>query len=183
MIRAGAIALLLLLVPCAAAAAGKAAVFELIAARLALMKPVAEWKHRHVAPVEDIAREAVVLDRAVADAAAAGLAQESVRPFFQAQITAAKAIQRCWIGRWHADMSMPANDPPDLKTEIRPQLIDLGARLIAALRDSLAEEGRFDGRTTAAFASTVETDCLDREARGPIYIALTRIRLAERDGK
>ncbi|NIP77428.1 MAG: chorismate mutase, partial [Xanthomonadales bacterium] len=63
-------------------------------------KPVAAWKHARGKPVEDLEREAVVVDRAAADAAAAGLDPETARPFFMAQIDAAKSVQHCWIARW-----------------------------------------------------------------------------------
>ena len=66
------------------------AVFERIAERLAMMKPVAAWKRDHGVTVEDRAREAIVLESAIEQAAKAGLAVETARPFFEAQIAAAK---------------------------------------------------------------------------------------------
>jgi len=154
-------------------------VFDLIAARLALMKPVAAWKHTNAVAVEDLAREAVVLDKAASGAAETGIAPETIRPFFAAQIEAAKAIQTCWIARWEAGHATPPADPPDLRSDIRPRLISLGANLLAAVRQALDDGHRIDGAEAASFAAAVDTDCLDRESRGAIYTGLTQVRLAD----
>ena len=61
------------------------AVFALIDERLSWMPAVAAWKHAAGAPVEDAAREAGVIERAVADGGAAGLAPASTAAFFRAQ--------------------------------------------------------------------------------------------------
>ncbi len=155
------------------------AVFTLISERLALMKPVAEWKFANATAVEDRTREAIVLKKAVADAAEAGLDPATVRPFFRAQIEAAKVIQACWIDRWRTGRAAPAAEPPDLASGIRPKLVDIGSRLLAAIRESLASGARFGAAGAADFNAVAAPDCLDREHRGAIYVTLARIRLAE----
>ena len=156
-----------------------ATVYRLIAQRLALMQPVAAWKHANGIPVEDREREAVVIDRATAGAVKNDLASATIEPFFEAQIEAAKAIQRCWIARWSSGVAPAPTDPPDLKADIRPKLIKIGDSLTAAIEVTLGDELRFDGGGAARFAGEVDIDCLDRESRGAIYAALTRIRLAQ----
>jgi chorismate mutase len=153
------------------------AMFARIAERLALMKPVAAWKLAHGAAIEDPAREAVVLEEAAAAAAAAGLAAESARPFFAAQIEAAKAIQRCWIARWN-EKTPPPRPPPDLGTEIRPRLLVIGAALLADVEAALASGVVFERQHAADFATAVDVDCLPPDARDAIYHALAGVRLA-----
>ena len=155
-----------------------AAVFERIAERLALMAPVAAWKHAHGVAVEDRAREAVVLDEATRQAAAAGLVGETARPFLVAQIEAAKVVQRCWIGRWEAG-APPSGPPPDLKTEIRPQLLKIDAALLTAIGSALAKGVVFDQTRAPDFAAALDLDCLPVIARDAVYEALAGVRRAQ----
>lgn len=104
--------------------------------RLSLMPFVADAKRRSGAPVEDRAREAVVLDAAVSAAlqAARELRRpppdtEAVRRFYRAQIEAAKQIQR----RVLAEAPDPARRAADLRSEIRPALLRIGDRIAALL--------------------------------------------------
>lgn len=152
------------------------AVFARIAERLALMKSVAAWKRAHGAPIEDRAREAVVLEQAAQAAAKAGLAAETAVPFFEAQIAAAKAVQRCWITRWNAN-GPPPGPAPDLATEIRPQLLAIGAALLADIEKALASGVVFD-RTDAAFTAAVDLECLSPAARDAVNRELAGVRLA-----
>lgn len=168
MIRALCVAVLLAL-PAAVAAEGTAA---LVAERLSVMKDVAQWKHVRGAPVEDLDREKVVLDKAVAVAEAEGLASDTVRPFFAAQIEAAKDIQRCWIARWEGGAALPAGAPPDLKADIRPRLIALGEAILAAIRADLSA-----GRSPAGEAGTIRLDCLSDAAADRVSATLAAVRL------
>jgi chorismate mutase len=154
-----------------------AAVFERIAERLALMEPVAAWKHAHGVAVEDRAREAVVLDEATRQAAAAGLVGATARPFLVAQIEAAKMVQRCWLARWDAG-APPPGPPPNLKTEMRPKLIEIDAALLGALGSALADGVVFDRTRAADFAAAVDLDCLPVPARDAVYEALSGLRRA-----
>ena len=108
-----------------------AGTYGLIARRLSLMEPVAAWKWLHARPVEDLAREELVLAKATEAAVGAGLAPDGARAFFAAQIGAAKDIQSCWIARWHGGAAPAPESAPDLAEEIRPQLIEIGAALLA----------------------------------------------------
>ncbi|MEO0820574.1 MAG: gamma subclass chorismate mutase AroQ [Pseudomonadota bacterium] len=166
--------------PAQAGAADRAeeAVFTRIAERLALMMPVAAWKMERGAPVEDKAREAVVLDKAAEAAEAEGLSGESARPFFAAQIEAAKDIQRCWIARWEAGEASPPAETPDLKTEIRPELIRLGAEILASIRAALDAGAGFGAESAPAFRDAVALDCLSDPSRNAILEALAGVRPA-----
>ena len=155
------------------------AVFARIAERLALMKPVAAWKRARGAAVEDLAREAVVLEKATQSAANVGLVAETARPFFQAQITAAKEIQTCWIGRWDRNEARPPEPVPDLRTEIRPKLIEIGAALLSDIKDALEAGGRFGAAQSAAFRAKVDLDCLSAEGHAAIFKELGGLRLAK----
>ncbi len=154
------------------------AVFARIADRLALMKPVAAWKRARSAAVEDLAREAVVLEKATRSAADVGLVAETARPFFQAQITAAKEIQTCWIGRWDRNEAQPPDPVPDLKTEIRPKLIKIGAALLSDIKDALEAGASFDAAHSADFLAKVKLDCLSAEGHAAIFKELGGLRLA-----
>lgn len=155
------------------------AVFERIAERLVLMKAVAAWKRDHGVAVEDRAREAVVLESATEQAAEAGLAAETAQRFFEAQIEAAKEIQRCWISRWNAGAPL-LDSPPNLETEIRPKLLELGVVLLTDVKAALAARVVFDEARVPAFAAATDLDCLSSAARDAIYRQLSGLRLADR---
>lgn len=153
-------------------------VFGLIGERLALMKDVAAEKRAGGLPVEDSAREAVVLDAAVARAAALGLDPAGVRPFFVAQIEAAKGIQQCWLDRWEFVPEGAPPDPRDLVEVIRPELIRIGTALIEALAVALQDGERFDESPRPSFRDSVQTECLDGEHLDRLYETLGGVRLA-----
>ena len=173
------LAALLALAAAALAEPSADAVFEGIAERLSLMKPVAAWKRANGVAVEDRAREAVVLENATAAAAAAGLDPATDRPFFEAQIEAAKDVQNCWIGRWDANQAPPPENAPDLKTEIRPALLALDCALLDSIQAALAQDIAFDGARAADFAAAADVECLSAARRDTVYERLGHLRLAE----
>jgi cyclohexadienyl dehydratase len=105
--------------------------------RLALMPWVATAKRRDVLPIADPAREAKVIEAALASVRtaaqrthAAAPPDEAVRAFFRAQIDAARQLQLA-AGR---DPSYQPEEPvPDLETELRPALLRIGERIAALL--------------------------------------------------
>ena len=111
-------------------AAGGEGFYELIGKRLELMTAVAAHKWRHRQPIEDLQREALVIDQAVADALRYGFTVGSSRAFFAAQIEAAKEIQRHWFEVWQSAPGPPS--APDLEREVRPELLRLGSEILAA---------------------------------------------------
>lgn len=113
-----------------------ARLLALIGQRLDVMPDVAKHKFNTGAAVDDLPREAQVLAQVTAQAAASGVAPDLAEAFFQAQIDAAKTIQRARIAAWKAEGRGPFADAPDLAREIRPKIDGLTPLLIAALRDS-----------------------------------------------
>jgi cyclohexadienyl dehydratase len=128
------------------------------------MDEVAAYKWREGLPIEDPAREAVVLEEGVTEALRHGLTAASSRALFEAQIEAAKTIQQHWFEMWTARPG-PA-EAPDLNAEIRPELLRLGDAIVAA-----AAHPR---RLAAAdhFAATVDVVGLDVEARAALLEAV-----------
>ena len=155
------------------AAATDATAPPLIAERLSLMKDVAIYKAERDIPVEDLAREAVVLDAVVKAAAEHGLVPETTRAFFQAQIDAAKHIQACWIGRWSSGEARPAQGA-DLVEVIRPELLRLGNAIVAAIAVDIRDGHSADSK---AFHEVVVAECLSGDASAAMARALGEIAL------
>ncbi|MEL0298590.1 MAG: gamma subclass chorismate mutase AroQ, partial [Gammaproteobacteria bacterium] len=107
---------------------------ETIAARLALMKPVAHSKWVTGRAIEDTDREKVVIEQAVISGLQYGITTDSTTTFFEAQIEAAKAIQRYWFSVWQDQP--PEGLAPDLTATIRPQLLELGDQILSQLSDT-----------------------------------------------
>ena len=106
---------------------------QLVDQRLQVMDDVALYKFAHGIPIENKQREAVVLASVIKNAGENNLKPESVEGFFRLQITLAKQIQQGWTDQWRSQGKSPttvAADIPDLKTDIRPELITLGAQIV-----------------------------------------------------
>jgi chorismate mutase-like protein len=161
------------------AAADDTPLFRLIGERLSWMAPVAAWKLENERPVEDLAREKVVLEAAAMKARAAGLSGDSVRAFFQAQIDAAKAIQRCWMKRWKTGAAAPPEQAPDLVEEIRPALLRLGTAIVDGLSAALEHGTPINRDDRPAFDEAVAVDCLDAKARDALFDGLLQVRPAQ----
>lgn len=161
-----------------ARAGDPAPVFELVDQRLELMKDVAAFKYLNGIAIEDLKREAVVLDRARAKAEAEGLDGDLIERFFRRNIDAAKAIQRCWIEKWSSGAVPPPDRAPDLRASIRPRLIDIGNRLTQSLATHVKSVGAVDEATRAAFRERVVVECLDAESAGALFGALREVRAA-----
>jgi len=115
------------------------ALLRLIGERLAVMPDVARHKYNSGAAVEDLPREAQVIEAVTAQAVKAGLDKDLAAKFFQAQIDASKMIQSERIAAWKAEGHAPFTDVPDLKTAIRPKLDALTPAMLAALKGALPE--------------------------------------------
>jgi cyclohexadienyl dehydratase len=117
-------------------AEGEHTFFALIDQRLALMRDVAAHKWHNGMPIEDLEREALVVDQAVGSALRHGLTVGSSRAFFAAQIEAAKEIQRHWFDVWQS--GPPPAVAPDLDVDLRPELLRLGSAIVDAAAKRLA---------------------------------------------
>jgi cyclohexadienyl dehydratase len=158
--------LLWLLLPAAEALAAEQ-LYQLLDARLELMDEVAAHKWRQGQPIENLDRETVVLERAVADALRHGLTPDSSRAFFAAQIEAAKEIQRHWFRVWEAGAEPAA--APDLDAVVRPELLRLGS-------DILAAAGHARPVSRRAFDAVVAVEGLGDGARAAVFRALEDLR-------
>ena len=128
------ITLLMVATPMVGVANDRNDIEKTIAARLALMKPVAHSKWVAGRAIEDTDREKVVIEQAVISGLQYGITTDSTTTFFEAQIEAAKAIQRYWFSAWQDEP--PEGLAPDLTATIRPQLLELGDRILSQLSDT-----------------------------------------------
>jgi cyclohexadienyl dehydratase len=156
------------------------ALLAAVGERLDLMPLVAEAKRESGTPVTVPEREVRVIDAALAathaaarDAGLTPVSDRAVRAFFEAQITAAKEIQR-------AILKGPAGQAPtaDLDTALRPALSRIGERIAFLLprlparidRRALEERGRerlrTPGLSDGARDALVEAVLALCEARG-----------------
>ncbi|MDH5738010.1 MAG: gamma subclass chorismate mutase AroQ [Gammaproteobacteria bacterium] len=143
--------------------------FSLIQKRLSLMPDVAAYKWHHDLAIEDLEREAQILESTRIAAAEAGLKANHAREFFQQQMNAAKSIQQYWIDQWKAGAPLP-DTPPDLKGDLRPLLNELSAQIIAQMKaiGSLAPSDT----AWQQFQIQIQIDGLDTEVVKRLYQAL-----------
>lgn len=149
--------------------------FSAIGERLSYMQDVALYKSLNGLPVDDPAREALVLDRALDDARYAGLDPVTVEAFFEAQIALAKVIQY----RYLADLQTHEADRAavDLPSVVRPKLIALGALIIDRIADSLAASGPITDSQFDAFVEELDLDYLTAREQRLLFDALKQVRL------
>ena len=155
-----------------------AQLLALIDARLELMRDVALYKFRSAAPIAAPARERRVIDAAVDAASRAGLDPETTARFFDAQISAAKAVQQGWITQWGRTPPSPSERAPDLATELRPQLLALGEALVVALagaEPTLREAALVDAHRSQ-FNSSVAVEHLTAPAANSLFDAMLAVR-------
>lgn len=101
--------------------------------RLDVAAPVARSKWNSHAPIDDSAREQVILDDVAARALKIGLDAQWARRFFQDQFDAGKIVQRDLHRQWKLEQRPPFANPPDLAREVRPVLDRLTPELLAVL--------------------------------------------------
>jgi cyclohexadienyl dehydratase len=114
---------------------------DLLARRFAFMPLVAELKARSGLPIEDREREREVVNAAARSARLLGLPERPVAELFALQIELSKAVQL----RQREPSSL------DLGGQIRPALIELGDRILAALAHA-----RTEGRLTRLSRADLE---------------------------
>lgn len=153
-------------------------VFNLMQARLALMRSVAAWKFANSVPVTDVAREQKVLDATVADAGRLGIDAASARELFSLQIRLAREVQEHFISTWRKQAS--SGEPVrDLNKELRPELDRLGEQLLLAIYLALPEFAQPDfAAKHAALAGKIDMPGLDPSDRQALLQALARLRPA-----
>lgn len=149
--------------------------FLTINLRLSYMEEVALYKANNNKPIEDVVREAIVIEKASLSAEKEGLDKQSVINFFKSQISAAKAIQY----RYRADLlnEVTVSTPKDLNTVIRPELIKLGKKINAELAQYLQEGGTFSKKDLVPFKTVLNLRYLTDADKEALFNGLTQIQL------
>lgn len=107
----------------------------LINQRLSYMKDVAGYKANNHLAIEDLPQEAKVMSSSVLEAEKLGLDGESVKPFVQAQMDAAKAIQYRYRADW---LSVPENGwQPEPLDQVRSKISVLNTDIFTGITASL----------------------------------------------
>ncbi|NKB35485.1 MAG: gamma subclass chorismate mutase AroQ [Pseudomonadales bacterium] len=150
-------------------------IFQLINERLAYMEDVALYKSQNQLPVEDLAREQVVVENAVAAAESIGLAGSSIESFFSTQIEVAKAIQYRSLADW---ISEPVNhSAPDLVTEIRPALTTLGDQIVATLANFLSDGNIIEENRRSLFHQIIDSEQVSAADKDQLFDSLLLVRM------
>ena len=149
--------------------------FSTIAQRLSYMEDVGLYKANHNLPIEDIAREEVVISKASKLAAEVGLDSQSIEVFFRAQISAAKAIQY----RYRADLlnAPTSREPRDLKAVVRPALISLGDQINQEILSFLQAGGKLMETDWQNFSNALDMEYLSEADKRALFYALSGIKL------
>ncbi|MFH8571934.1 gamma subclass chorismate mutase AroQ [Streptomyces sp. NPDC017993] len=153
--------------PLAALSAERVATGDLVAA--------AKWGTG--GPIDDPAREQVVLDAVAAQARQLGADPEVTVRIFRDQIEASKVVQRGLHRAWQADPSQAPAERPDLD-EVRQEINRINGALVRAIADSPAarsapycgplltaaavrvgHERHIDGLHAAALARSLRSVC------------------------
>ncbi|PXX42652.1 gamma subclass chorismate mutase AroQ [Undibacterium pigrum] len=106
---------------------------SLMQQRLDLAQDVAMYKWNTRAAIDDSVREQQILDALAKQAPEYGLEPKLAQDFFAAQIIAGKLIQTALFKEWTNKSQALFENPPDLKTKIRPALDKLTTELLMAL--------------------------------------------------
>ena len=150
--------------------------FMAIDERLAYMEDVALFKAQNHIPIEDVAREQVVLEDAKELAATLGLYPRSMEQFFVAQINAAKAIQY----RYRAELltlGLPGRTI-DLDSTIRPELDRLGIEIVRLFAEFLRAGNTLVGEHREPFTQALRSDYLTQADKSALFDAMSQVRLA-----
>lgn len=111
---------------------------SLMQQRLNLAQDVAMYKWNAKAAIDDPVREQQILNGLAQQAPQYGLEPKQVQDFFAVQIVAGKMIQTALFAGWVSKAQPPFDNPPDLKTAIRPALDKLTPELLTALAGAQA---------------------------------------------
>ena len=141
--------------------------FKAIGARLGHMKAVAHYKFVHQRSIEDLSREAVVIQNAERTGHSMGLPAAPTRQFFATQITAAKTIQQYWFEQWR--VKPPSPNPPSLTQDIRPKLLLLGNEIMVMLTSPV------DNRDRQSFLQHTQTEGLPEALQNQLFDELRNL--------
>jgi len=151
------------------------AVFNLINERLSFMEDVALYKKENRIPVEDVEREQVVIANAAQAAEIQGIEGDSISAFFAAQIEVAKAIQYRSLANW---ISEPTSErAPDLVTDIRPALTELGNQIVTALANNLRSQNPIQVQHRELFQRSINITNVSNTDKDLLFDSLLQIRM------
>jgi chorismate mutase len=124
---------------------------QLSAQRVGVADQVAAAKYGTTSPIDDPAREAIVIADAEQQATALGIDPAPVAKIFRDQIEASKIVQRALFAEWDADPSLVPPTRPSLAT-IRVELNTIDAELVQAIAtaDSALQAPSCGGHLSAA---------------------------------
>lgn len=150
---------------------------KLVNERLSWMKDVAGYKAQHHQAIEDLKQEKKVLESAAADAESLGLKGESVKPFIQAQMDAAKAIQYRYRADW---LAAPEPDwQPRPLPEARAQIGQLSDRILQSVAARLTSGQPLTEQDRETFMKAVQQKNLHEQDKQRIWETMKGIALKD----
>ncbi|CDH24414.1 chorismate mutase [Xenorhabdus bovienii] len=148
-------------------------VASLINQRLSYMKDVAGYKANNHLAIEDLRQEAKVLSSSVLEAEKLGLDGESVKPFIQAQMDAAKAIQYRYRADW---LSVPEKDwQPEPLEQVRSKISVLNTDILTDVSTRLTKGDLFTDKT--AFTKVLDQTHLKNGDKERLWSLMKQITL------
>ncbi|MFF4369438.1 chorismate mutase [Streptomyces sp. NPDC001594] len=111
-------------------------IVRLAAERVMTADTVAAAKWGTGRPIDDPAREKIVLDNAAARATELGIDRATVQRIFKDQIDANKDVQRALYAHWREHPTKRPSHHPDLATQVRPVLDRVDSRLLTAIQQA-----------------------------------------------
>ncbi|EXU77332.1 chorismate mutase [Erwinia papayae] len=162
-----------------AAPASNDEVVSLINQRLSYMKDVAGYKANNHLAIEDLSQESKVLSASVSEAEKLGLDGESVKPFIQAQMDAAKAIQYRYRADWLS--TVETGWQPQPLDQVRSKISLLSTRILSGIGTRLSRGERFNDKK--AFMNSLNQKHLNASDKARLWQTLGQITLKKRSDK
>jgi chorismate mutase len=119
---------------------------DTLAQRLALADTVAAIKWKSHQPIEDAAREKVVLEHTKAQASAQGLDVDWTTQVFADQIEANKLVQYWLVNHWRRSAHTPVTKQSELSLTIRPHMDSLNELALKQLQQTQSLRASADCR-------------------------------------
>jgi chorismate mutase len=107
--------------------------FTVMKERFDLLEQVAEYKWNNKVPIEDLPREKQLLEEVAGDAGKYNLDKAFLLSFLQAQMNAAKQIQKNHFDKWKAAGLHGFDETKDLVKDLRPKLDKLRTPMLIEL--------------------------------------------------
>lgn len=147
--------------------------FSTIDQRLSFMEQVALFKAQNGLAIEDLEREAIVIQDSKRAAQVAGLDPTSVEEFFRAQIALAKIIQYRYRALW---LSQPSDvESVDLDGIVRPRLSQLGDEIIALLAEMASTGKLIEAQHRVRFHELVQQRFVEDDETNLLFDALQKV--------